>query len=161
MNLNEIIKGRVIDLLDFSDNIVEEIEKSKITITELTNDIIKKDKGGSDPITEINKQRSLMSYAFLLNDDLRRVIVKLSENYSLAKIENIDLGLEKTDIDRLELLVNLESTYFVNTPNGVKPKDKELYDKILSRVETNKQFTAKAYLEELRKAPIYGQTTEE
>ena len=32
MNLNEIIKGRVIDLLDFSDNIVEEIEKSKITI---------------------------------------------------------------------------------------------------------------------------------
>ena len=161
MNLNEIIKGRVIDLLDFSDNIVEEIEKSKVTISELTNDIVKKDKEGSDTIAEINKQRALMSYAFLLNDDLRRVIVKISENYSLAKVENIDLGLEKSDIDRLEVLANVESTFFVNTPNGVKPKDTDLYNKILNRVESNKQFTANDYLENLRKAPIYGKTTEE
>ena len=156
MEINKAIKTNLLSILEFSDKIVEVMESNKIKIKDKIDEIILKDKKDEDCVSDINNHRALISYSYLLNDDLRKVLIQLSCYYKIATVSNVELDLSEQDVKRLDFILKNEGTYFVQEKDEVVPKDKDLYDKLVSKISDNKNFTHKEFLESLRKSPIYG-----
>ena len=70
MEIDKAIKTNLLSILEFSDKIVEVMESNKIKIKDKIDEIVLKDKKGEDCVDDINNHRALISYSYLLNDDL-------------------------------------------------------------------------------------------
>lgn len=156
MKLNNAIRVNLVSFLDFTDSIVAKIDENKKKITDLVQEIIEKDKKGEKTDEQIITHRALMSYSMLLNDDLVKGLTQLSVYYKLAKIGEVDLGLGKEDLKRLDFLVQQDKSYFALDKGKITPKDKDLFKKLVDRISANQEFTTKDFLKSLRKSKIYG-----
>ncbi|MCA9749979.1 MAG: hypothetical protein KC414_12795 [Romboutsia sp.] len=159
MEINNTIKVNLLSVLNLTDKIVEKIEENKKKISDLIPEIISKDKKGENVNDKIITHRALMAYSMLLNEDLRKGLSQLSLYYTLSKINKIDLGIEKKDVDRLEFLSSKDSTYFAINKGKIVPKDVDLFQKIVDKIAANQENTSKEFLDSLRKSKMYGEQT--
>jgi len=158
--MSKKIKNNIIsklkEALAFSDEIVDVIEKSNKDVEALIKTIIEKDKKDESTELDINNHRANITYTYLLNDDLRKVLLRLSTYYSIVMDNNIKLDLDEKDIKRLEFLMTHDGYNFVFSKGNVVAKDSELFINILNRVSSNEHFTHEDFLENLRNSEMYG-----
>lgn len=157
MELEKALKDSILQSLEFSDKILEKVDKDRVEMSNLVNQIIEKDKNGEDCKELINKQRALVAVSYLLNDDVSKKIAETASLYKIAKIQGIDLGFSELQIKRLEFSLKNQVNHFVLSKGQIVPKDTALLDKINSRIEGNDKFTHNDFLENLRKTPLYGE----
>lgn len=156
MNIEKAIKDNITDLLNTSDLLLAKLKEVQKEVVDIIGEIVTCDKKGEDCSTQVNKHRSLIAVSYLIDQDLSKALVQLSTTYRVAKVTGIDLKLPETEIKRLEFSLANEAFHFINVKGEIVPRDSELYTKIQSRIESNKEFTTEQFLQELRKTEVYG-----
>lgn len=157
MELELVLKNKITEYLQFADNLAEKIETNKVEITKNIGTLIENDKKKENVEDLVLNHRVLIATNFLLDNDLIKTLSELSVLYNLSKVSNLDLGLDESDVKRLEHNSSNEHYHFVNTSKGIKPKMDNLEENIKSRIAEKKEFSSNEFLENIRKMPIYNE----
>lgn len=147
-NLNNLIKSHIKDYLE-SAKVIDKFLSEQMAQVEVLKS--KKQSGTSfeelkEDIIRNFENSQLSSFAL---EDMKGILAKLSNLYLLAKLSDIELGLNDEDKSLLEYTVEQHKQLCIYKEGKVEPKDKGIFDAF-------KEKTAEKYLTEESLLDIYN-----
>jgi uncharacterized protein YukE len=162
--MKEIIKNLIVSNLEHMDVLSEKIEQSKKDVAGMLDNIIRADIKGDSADEFFNNQRLMTAKMYLMEQDLSKVMDRISIYYKLSQSLDGELGLDEADEERAAFMADQESYFFVidkkEGKTELKARDEMIINTLEERISKKDTKSFTNFLEGLRQSEMYKQIKE-